>query len=145
LAFVVRGGLVAQEFHGVAAFDQCLTFGGVAFEFDRTDFGTVLMVLAAPLRQFVVVELALDAIDRTMKQVGDGPEQIVEIGFERVSVKVAISASKMSAMAPAAMLDSGKGRGSGSPSKGDGRRVAVRRADVRSARRRVQVRSRRRR
>ena len=37
MAHEVFGGLVAEEFHGVSAFDQCDAFGREAFQLDRAD------------------------------------------------------------------------------------------------------------
>ena len=73
---------VAEEFHAVAPFDQRQPLGDQAFEIDRADFGTVLLLLAPPLRLFVVVELALDPGDGAMEEVDVRPQQAGEVGFE---------------------------------------------------------------
>ncbi|MCK1453179.1 hypothetical protein IVB36_20355 [Bradyrhizobium sp. 35] len=75
-------GLVAEELQAVAALDQCDAFSRQALEFDRSNFGAVLLALALLLRLFVVVELAFDAVDGTMEQVDSRPEQIVKIRLE---------------------------------------------------------------
>ena len=66
----------------VAALDQRLTFGGEAFEFDRSDLRAILFLLAALLRLLVVVEFALDPFDGTVEEIDRRPEQILEVGFE---------------------------------------------------------------
>ena len=76
------GGLVAEELHGVAAFDQRQALGDETLELDRADLRAVLLLLAATLRLLVVVELALDAVDGAMEQVDGRPQQVLEIGFE---------------------------------------------------------------
>jgi hypothetical protein len=63
------GGFVAEELHGVSALNQRLAFGRQAFQLDRADFGTVLLLLTATLRLFVVVELALDPADGPMEEI----------------------------------------------------------------------------
>ncbi len=67
--FEALGGLVAEQLHAVAALDQRDAFGGDPFQFDRSHFGAVLLALALALRLFVVVELALDAVDGAVEQV----------------------------------------------------------------------------
>ena len=57
------GGVVADEFEGVAALDQAEALGDQALELDRLDLGAVLLGLAAALRLLVDVELALDAVE----------------------------------------------------------------------------------
>jgi hypothetical protein len=49
-----------------------------------TDFTSEpsLLGLAAPLRLFVEIELALDAVDLAVEQVDEGPQQIGEIVLE---------------------------------------------------------------
>ena len=76
------GGMVAEEFEGVAAFEQADALIEQPFEFDRLDLGAVLFGLAAPLRLLVAVEIALDAVDLAVEEVDDRPEQIGEIFFE---------------------------------------------------------------
>jgi hypothetical protein len=75
------GGLVAEE---LQALRRSINVGPrrEAFQFDRADFGAVLLALAAPLRLFVVVELALDPVDGAVEQVDGRPQQIVEVGLE---------------------------------------------------------------
>ena len=72
--------MVAEEFEGVAAFDQADALVDQAFELDRLDLGAVLLGLAAALRLLVAVELALDAVDLAVEQVDERPE---EIGADR--------------------------------------------------------------
>ena len=82
------------------------------FELDGADFGTVLLALAAPLRLLVAVELAFDAC-----RWRGGTEWTVDhrrssrSGSSLVSRRLTISASKMSATAPAISRPSGRGRG----------------------------------
>ena len=52
--------MIADEFEGVAPFDQADALGDQAFELDRLDLGAVLLGLAAALRLLVAVEFALD-------------------------------------------------------------------------------------
>lgn len=54
------GGEIAHAFIGVALFGECDAFGGEPFEFDRADFGAVLISLRAFLGLFIVVECAVD-------------------------------------------------------------------------------------
>ena len=82
MALELFGGLVAEEFHAVPAFDQRLPLGREALQFDRADFGAVLFLLAAPLRLLVVVEFAFDPADGAVEEIDGRPEQIFEVGFE---------------------------------------------------------------
>ncbi|WP_432444695.1 hypothetical protein, partial [Salmonella enterica] len=68
-------GLVTEELQAVASLDQRGAFRRDAFEFDGSNFGTVLLALTLPLRLFVVVELATDAVDGSVEQVDGRPEQ----------------------------------------------------------------------
>ena len=61
--------LVSEVFHDVASFDQSQALGDETFELDGSDFGTVLLALAAPLRLLVAVELALNACGGTVEKV----------------------------------------------------------------------------
>ena len=63
------GGRVAELFQAFAPFDERRALADQAFEFDRADFGAVLLLLAPPLRLFVVVEFALDPSDGAMEDV----------------------------------------------------------------------------
>ena len=76
------GGLVAEEFHGIAAFDQGQALGDETLQFDRADLRAVLLLLAAPLRLLVGVELALDPVGSAMEQVDGRPQKLLEIGFK---------------------------------------------------------------
>ena len=69
----VFGRLVAEEFHGVAAFDQCDALSREAFQLDRADLGAVLITLTAPLLLLVVVEFAFDALVGTVKEIDGRP------------------------------------------------------------------------
>jgi hypothetical protein len=75
------GGVVAEGFEAVAPFEQVLALVEQPFEFDRLEFGAVLLGLTAPLRLLVVVESALDAVDLAMEEVDDRPEEIGQIFF----------------------------------------------------------------
>ena len=75
-------GLVAEELQAIVTLNQRDAFRRDALEFDGSNFGAVLLMLALPLRLFVVVELALDAVDGTMEQVDGRPEQIVKVRLE---------------------------------------------------------------
>ena len=76
------GGLVAEELHGIAAFDQGQPLGDETFELDRADLRAVLLPLAAMLRLLVVVEFAFDAVDGAMEQVDGRPKQVLEVGLK---------------------------------------------------------------
>ena len=82
VACEVVGRLVAEELHAVAPLDQRHALGGEALEFDRADFGAVLLALAALLRLLVVVEFAFDALVGAVEEIDGRPEQILEVGFE---------------------------------------------------------------
>ena len=70
---VELGGVVADEFEGVAAFDQADALIDQALELDRLDLGAVLLRLAAALGLLVPVELALDAVELAVEQVDERP------------------------------------------------------------------------
>ena len=76
------GGLVAEELHAVAALKERDPLGGEAFQFDRSDFGAVLLLLRALLRVLIRVEFARDAITGAVEQIHRRPQEIVEVGFE---------------------------------------------------------------
>jgi hypothetical protein len=57
-------------------------FPQLAFEFDRANLRAILFALALLLRIFIVVKFALDAAGGAVEHVGDGPEQVFEVGFE---------------------------------------------------------------
>ena len=82
MALELLGGLVAEEFHAVPALDERLPLCREAFKFDRADFRAVLLLLAAPLRLFIVVEFAFDPARGAMEDVDGRPEQVFEVGFE---------------------------------------------------------------
>ena len=79
---VAVGSLVAHQFGGVSAFDQGLALGGEILELDRLDLGAVLFALEAALGLLVVVQLPLDPQYGAVEDIGDRPEQVVEVGFE---------------------------------------------------------------
>ncbi len=76
------GGLVAEEFHAVAAFDERDALGHQTLQFHRADFRAVLFLLAALLGILVVVEGALHAVGGTVEEVDRGPEQVFEVGLQ---------------------------------------------------------------
>ena len=76
------GGLVAHDLEGVAALDQRHALGQEPLELDRADLGAVLLLLAAPLRLLVAVELAFDPVGGAVEQVDGRPEQVLEVGLE---------------------------------------------------------------
>ena len=59
-----------------------IPLGGEALQFDRTDFRAVLLLLAAPLRLLVVVQLALDPSIARWKRLTLDQSRSAEIGFE---------------------------------------------------------------
>src|SRR5690554_6127446 len=74
--------LIAHQFERIAAFDKGLTGDNEPFEFDRFDFGSILLLLKSPLGLLVIVELPLDAGGGAMESVDRRPEQLVEVGIE---------------------------------------------------------------
>jgi hypothetical protein len=74
--------MIAEQLHAVAAFDEGEPFRQQAFEFDRAYFRAVLLLLAALLGAFVVVERALHPVGGAVEQIDGRPQQVVEIGFE---------------------------------------------------------------
>ena len=56
--------------------------GDEAFQFDGADLRAVLFLLAALLRDLVVVKLAVDAVGGAVEEIGGRPEQALEVGFE---------------------------------------------------------------
>ena len=98
----VFGGLVAEEFHDIAAFDQSSSpSASQTLQFDRADLGTILVALAALLRLLIVVEFTFDPGSLARWKSIDGrPQQVLEVGFEAgFGSRLAVSASKMSATA----------------------------------------------
>ena len=78
----VLDGLIAEKLQAVAALDQRHAFGRQALQFDRSNFGAVLLALALALRLFVVVEFAFDPVCGAVEEVDGRPEQILEVRFE---------------------------------------------------------------
>ena len=74
--------LVAEVFHAVAPLDQRHALGGETLQFDRADFGAVLVALAALLRLFVVVEFAFDPLVGAVEEIDGRPQEVLEVGFE---------------------------------------------------------------
>lgn len=73
---------IAEQLHGVAAFDQSDAFGGEPLQFDGSHLRSILLALAPLLRFFVVVEFALDAAPGAMEEIDGRPEEIFEVGFK---------------------------------------------------------------
>ena len=65
-----------------AALDLADAVGDQPLELDRADFGAVLLVLAAPLRVLVVVEIALRAVGGAVEEIDGAPEEVFEVGLE---------------------------------------------------------------
>jgi hypothetical protein len=82
MAFELLGGLVPKEFHAVAAFNEGDAFRYQALKLHRANFGAVLVLLAAFLCVFIVVERALHPVGGAVEEIDRGPEQIFEVGFE---------------------------------------------------------------
>ena len=80
--FELVGGLVAEEFHAVAAFDERDALGHQALQLHRADFRAILFLLATLLGVLVVVQGALHAVGGTVEEVDRGPEQVFEVGFQ---------------------------------------------------------------
>src|SRR3979411_3265435 len=82
MALELLSGEVAKQLHAVAAFDERQALGDEALQLDRADLGAVLFLLAALLRDLVVVELAFDAIGGAVEEIDRGPQQALEIGLQ---------------------------------------------------------------
>jgi hypothetical protein len=82
VALELLGGLVAEEFHAVAAPDERRPLRQQAFELDRANLRAVLFLLTALLGVLIVVELALHAINGAVEEVDRRPQQVVEILLE---------------------------------------------------------------
>ena len=80
--FEALGGAIAAELESVAAFDQADALGGELLQFDRADLGAVLLQLRPALGLLVGVEFQLDAVDLAMEDVGERPQQVIEIVLE---------------------------------------------------------------
>ena len=65
-----------------AALEEALALGDEGLQFDRADFGAVLLLLRALLAVFIVFELALHAGGFFVEEIGEAPEKIGEVGFE---------------------------------------------------------------
>ena len=74
VACEVVGGLVAEVFHAVAPLDQRHALGSETLQFDRADFGAILVALAALLRLLVVVEFAFDALVGAVEEIDGRPQ-----------------------------------------------------------------------
>ena len=127
MALELVGGLVAEEFHGVAALDERDAFGRQPFQLDRPDLGAVLFLLAAPLGLLIVVELALDAVRGAVEEIDRGPEQILEIGLEaRVAERRDQRVEDVGDGAADGVGCRAAASGRARPGRDDGRRAAVR-------------------
>ncbi len=118
VVLVVFDGGVTHELEGVAALDEGEALGRRGAPSSTADLGTVLLALAVPLVGLVGVEVRFDTVDPAVNTLTTDQSRSGRSGSRRVSLSVATSASKMSAMAPCRRLASGSGRGSGSSSKG---------------------------
>ena len=76
------GGEVAEEFHAAAPFDQSLSLGREAFEFDGLHFAAVLFPLHPALCLLVVVEIAFHPAGGPVEEICGPPEQFFEIGLK---------------------------------------------------------------
>jgi hypothetical protein len=65
------GSAIAHEFHAVATLDQRQAFCDELLELNRSDFRSILLALARPLRDLVPVQLLLDAVDPAMEDIHD--------------------------------------------------------------------------
>jgi hypothetical protein len=77
--FEALGSAIAAELESVAAFDQADALGSELLQFDGADLGAVLLQLRAALGLLVGVEFRLDAVDLAMEDVGERPQQVIEI------------------------------------------------------------------
>ena len=82
LRLVKVGGFVAHDFEHVAALDIGDALGREPLQLDGLHFRAVLFVLARPLCLLVAVEVTGDALGGAVEDVDEGPEQVVEVGFE---------------------------------------------------------------
>ena len=82
MAFELLGGDIAEEFHGVTAFDERQAFGQEALEFDGANFRAVLFLLAALLSVLVVVEFALHTVGGSMEEIDGRPQEVRDVRFE---------------------------------------------------------------
>ena len=69
MAFELLGGLFAEKFHAVAAFDERNALGHQSLQFHRADFRAVLVLLTAFLGVFVVVERALHPVGGAVEEI----------------------------------------------------------------------------
>ena len=76
------GGGIAEELHGVAAFDHGDAFGDRAFQLDRLDLAAILFALHPLLRLLIVVEFALDPGPCVVEDIDDAPGKILKVGFD---------------------------------------------------------------
>jgi hypothetical protein len=65
--------MVAKKFEGVASFGEREPLRNQPLKFDRADFRAVLFGLLTALRDFVVVEFAVDAQRLAVKEIDEGP------------------------------------------------------------------------
>ena len=76
-------GVAAECFPRVAILGQTRSGDDQALEFNRSNFGAVLLGLAPALCILVAVELTLHARRRAMIKVDGRPEQVFEVRLER--------------------------------------------------------------
>ena len=74
--------MVAEEFEGVTAFDQCQPLRDQPLQFDRADFRTVLFRLRSTLRGLVVVEVSADTLRLAVEEIDEGPKEVGEIRLQ---------------------------------------------------------------
>jgi hypothetical protein len=104
------GRMVAYELEGVAPLDEGQALGDQAFELDRLDLGAVLFALGAALGVLVVVEVALDPVDRAMEGLTKDQRRSARSSSRRVSPNIWAKMSKMSFKAASQAWASGSSR-----------------------------------
>jgi hypothetical protein len=69
MALEMLGGLIAKEFHRIAALDERLPLASQALQLDRAYLRAILVFLAIPLRLLILVEIALNPVGSTLEEV----------------------------------------------------------------------------
>jgi hypothetical protein len=82
VAFELVGGLIAEELHAVATFEEGHALGQETFQFDRADLRAVLFCLAAFLGVLILIQLAMNLVGGAVEEVDRRPEQVFEVGLE---------------------------------------------------------------
>ena len=82
MALELIGGDIAEEFHGVAAFNQGLTLCRQALQLDGFHLGAILFALPPTLALLVVVQRAFDPVGGAVEEVDGGPEDLAEVGLK---------------------------------------------------------------